>query len=108
VDPQSDDIQALNSFLNHWQQGDCVLGEFWFVHRADFDLPLTEGAEEAAKTEDDLIETQEIGFCVLSQTCDIVRDSLDRPYINVAPLLTVNAQTQNLQFDVQFVDHAIS
>jgi hypothetical protein len=93
VAPQPDEIQNLNSRLNEWQQGDFSLGEFWFVHQADLNLPLTIGANEAVGSGSDLIESRVIGFCVISQTCDIVRDSLERPYVNVVPLRNVDAQS---------------
>jgi hypothetical protein len=92
VATQPDEIQTLNSRLNDWEQGDCLLGEQWFLHRADPSFPLSEGARQAAQNGDDLVETQEIGFCVVSQTCDIVRDASERPFINVAPLCEVSEQ----------------
>lgn len=73
-----------------WQQGDCVVGEQWFVHRIDPDAPLTEGAIAAAKAGMDLVESEVLGFILVSQTCDVVRSCAERPYVEVVPLVNVD------------------
>jgi hypothetical protein len=90
--PNSPDekIEILNSSLDQWQQGDCLLGDYFFLLPIDKALPLSSEAQDAARQGFDLAETDEIGLCVISQTCDVVRDCLDRPYINVAPLMPVD------------------
>ena len=84
-DPGCEDV---DSALASWRQGDCVLdGEHWFVYRSDGTVaPEEEGIEEDAS----LLETQVRGFVVLTQSCDVVRHSRDRPFITVAPLIEVD------------------
>lgn len=75
-----------------WRQGDCVLGEHWFVHRFDPSLPLSTSSRTAAADSDvDLAEEQVAGLVVITQTCDIVRSCADRPYVEVCPLVAVDA-----------------
>lgn len=71
-----------------WRQGDCVVEEQGFVHRFDPGEPLTDAARETQ--EGDLVESTVRGFVVISQTCDIVREALERPYLQVVPLVEVN------------------
>jgi hypothetical protein len=33
--------QQVDAALKEWSQGDCVLGEQWFVHRFHAQCPLT-------------------------------------------------------------------
>lgn len=84
---------AVNAALERWRQGDCVVGEQWFVHRLALDIPLTEGAVEAAGAGVDLAESEVRGLIVVSQTCDVVRDCGERPYVEVTPLVEVNDST---------------
>lgn len=90
---QSDDEKrdSVDAALRHWRQGDCVVGEQWFVHRLAPDIPLTEEAVDAAKQGVDLAEAEVRGFLVVSQTCDVVRLCVDRPYVEVVPLVEVDA-----------------
>ena len=64
--------------LGVWRQGDCTLGDHWFVQRT---LANADGV--------DLQETLVPGFVVLTQTCDVVRSSVDRPELEVSPLVKV-------------------
>lgn len=73
-----------------WRQGDYVLGECWFVRRFNPDLPLTAAAADAASSGTDLVEDSFGGMVITSQTCDIVRPALNRPYIDVSPLVKVS------------------
>lgn len=77
---------------DEWRQGDCFLGEAWFVHRFDSKQPLTPESKRVGD-DIDLCETQVDGFVVLTQTCDIVRSATTRPYVQVAPLVEVDDQT---------------
>jgi hypothetical protein len=81
---------AIDASLANWKQGDCVLGEHWFVYRFSADRPLTEAARTAAGEGVDLAEDAVAGFAILTQTCDIVRPSVSRPYLEVAPLVEVS------------------
>jgi|ERR1035437_4991230 hypothetical protein len=79
--------------LDEWQQGDCCFGEFWFLVRFRPDAPLTDDSKKVAALptdgaeQGDIAESSWQGFAILTQTCDIVRDSRDRPYLEIAPLV---------------------
>jgi len=73
-----------------WRQGDCVLGEHWFALRIDPALPLSSAAQVAAAEGADLAEEQVRGLVVVTQTCDIVRSCVERPFIEVCPLVEVD------------------
>jgi hypothetical protein len=67
--------------LADWRQGDCTLGEHWFVQR-------TVANEDGI----DLVEVQVAGFVVLTQTCDVIRSSRERPVLEVSPLVEVDVE----------------
>lgn len=79
--------------LADWRQGDCVVGDEWFLHRFDPAIPLTAEAAEAAAGETYLCETPVRGLAVLTQTCDLMRPCSKRPYVEVAPLVEVDVAT---------------
>jgi hypothetical protein len=82
---------SVDSALSLWRQGDCVLGEHWFVHRFAPDRPLAGAARELANqgVDVDLAESLVAGLVVLTQTCDVVRRCAERPYVEVAPLVEI-------------------
>lgn len=82
--------EAIDDALQSWRQGDCALGDHWFVHRFSPDAPLTNAAAEIAGDGVDLAESQVRGFMIVSQSCDVVRPCADRPYVEVAPLVEVD------------------
>jgi hypothetical protein len=57
-------IQATDTALKEWCQGDCVLGEHWFVHRFNPQRPLTSSSADVAQEEIDLAESEVRGFAV--------------------------------------------
>lgn len=71
---------AINAATAAWRQGDCVLGDCWFVHRAQ----PSDGDDTG------LIEEQVPGFIVVTQTCDIIRGCSIRPFVDVCPLVQVD------------------
>lgn len=85
-------LQEVDATLEEWCQGDCVLGEYWFVHRFNPQRPLTLDSADVAHQETDLAESEVKGFVVVTQTCDIVRSCADRRFIEVVPLLEVDEQ----------------
>lgn len=89
-------IQEIDAALKEWCQGDCVVGEHWFVHRFNPQCPLTSDSADVAQEETDLSESEVQGFTVVSQTCDIVpqpsRSCIDRPFAEVVPLTKINRQ----------------
>jgi hypothetical protein len=82
----------VDAALQAWHQGDCVLGEYWFIHRFDPGFPLTEASAAMSDRSVDLVESAVRGLVVLTQTCDIVRTCRERPFLEVAPLVEVSAQ----------------
>lgn len=91
ADPPGDPAAgAVDAALAEWRQGDCVLGEHWFVARHDVTHPLSSAAKAAAAEGAELGETQVPGLVVVSQTCDIVRSCDERPYVEVCPLVEVD------------------
>ena len=86
-----DASDSIASAIAHWSQGDCTLGDHWFVHRLDPEGPPTDEESGIDGTSEDLVETEVPGFMVLTQTCDIVRDPEKRPYVEVAPLVEADA-----------------
>lgn len=91
MEPLDADGRAqIDDALQWWRQGDCVLGEQWFVFRVSPDAPLTEDAAAAAEGGVDNAEGAVFGFAVLTQTCDIVRGCGERPFLEVCPLVEVD------------------
>lgn len=72
--------KRTDAALAAWRQGDCVLGEHWFLFRVDTGAPLTEDGAAAATEKADAAEAEVRGFMVATQTCDIVRKCVERPY----------------------------
>jgi hypothetical protein len=85
-------IQAIDTTLLEWCQGDCVLGEYWFIYRFNPQRPLTSDSANVAKEETDLAESEVKGFAIVTQTCDIVRSCNERPFVEIVPLVKVNEQ----------------
>jgi hypothetical protein len=83
-------MKQVDAALKPWRQGDCVLGEQWFVHRFDPQQPLTGEASNAANDGVDLAENKVEGMAVVTQTCDIVRLCSKRPFLEVAALVVVD------------------
>ena len=85
----SPEVARIDAALAEWRQGDLALEEDWFVHAADGSLPLTADSDEA---EDGLqaLTTEVDGLVMISQTCDVVRGCLERPYVEVAPLVAIS------------------
>lgn len=87
IDP---DAARVDEALASWRQGDCTVGERWFVHRFDPEAPLTAEGRAAAGLDVDFVEASVAGLVVVTQTCDIVRNCIERPYIEVSPLVEVD------------------
>jgi hypothetical protein len=87
--PDSDEAKRIDEFLREWRQGDLALEEPWFVHVGDGAAPLSDAAAEAEDGPQAL--TYEVfGLVVVTQTCDVVRSCVSRPYVEVAPLVRVS------------------
>jgi hypothetical protein len=88
-------IETVDTALKEWCQGDCVLGEHWFVYRFNPQRPLTPDSADVAQAENnikDITESEVKGFAVVTQTCDIVRTCDERPFVEVVPLLEVDGR----------------
>lgn len=83
-------LHAIDKALKAWRQGDCVLGEHWFLFRFATNAPITEEAAQAADEGVDAGEAEVRGFMVATQTCDIVRTCSERPFVEVCPLVDVD------------------
>jgi hypothetical protein len=82
----------FDKVLRSWRQGDCVLGEQWFLFRLAIDSPVTEEALAAAAEMTDAAEAAVRGLIVVTQTCDIVRPCRQRPFLQVCPLVEVDGE----------------
>ena len=87
LSPDSDEARRIDAALQDWRQGDLALEESWFVHVGDPGAPLTDAAAEAADGDLQALTSEVRGLIVVTQTCDIVRACVDRPYVEVAPLV---------------------
>lgn len=73
--------------IANWQQGDCVLGvSSGFIYRFDTSRPATPESRSAGD-ESDLVEAAVPGFAIVTQTCDILRATQDRPFIDICALI---------------------
>jgi hypothetical protein len=82
-------IPEIDSALSQWFQGDCTIGDdCWFVTRFDPQRPL----RTTDSTESDLSKSIVSGFAVVTQTCDLVRSCQDRPFVEISPLVLVDAE----------------
>lgn len=81
--------------LQLWRQGDAILdGAPPFVFLADMAQPLSEPARGQAfrgATGIDVVDVPGPGIVVMSQTCNILRSCADRPYVEVSPLVLLQA-----------------
>lgn len=83
-------LDDINKALSDWRQGDCVVGEHWFVYRYNSQNPITIENQIPESDNCDLMEKEVKGFAVITQTCDLVRDCKTRPFIEVSPLVEVD------------------
>lgn len=67
-----------------------MLGEQWFMFRSDLDRPLTTDGGVASSEGVDVAESEVVGLVMLTQTCDIVRTSSERPFVEVSPVVEVD------------------
>lgn len=72
--------------LYEWQQGDFSLdcGDFLFRDISE----QTNGVDDGGAVFDSSV----VGFAVISQTCDVVREPERIPYVSVCPMVTVDAK----------------
>ena len=85
----------IDDALRSWRQGDCVVGTQEFLFRLHPDAPISKVAALAAEQGLDAAEAEVRGFAVLTQTCDLVRRCDARPFVQVSPLVEVDAERLN-------------
>jgi hypothetical protein len=88
--PNPERVSQINEAVSLWRQGDFALDARWFIHACDPHMPLTEEASQAGSSESPMmIETEVEGVIVTAQSCDIVRECVARPFIEISPLVKV-------------------
>ena len=83
--PESD--EELLARLAEWQQGDFSLGCGDFLFR-DISEMTDDGEDDGGA----VFDSEIVGFAVISQTCDVVRDPGRVPYVSVCPMVVVDAK----------------
>lgn len=96
--------QRINKAMCAWRQGDIVLGDdLEAVHMADLSLAhspqslavveeLLEQGREAEPGAVPVLDATVHGMVMLSHSCEIVRDCIARPSVEVAPLVRVRKE----------------
>lgn len=95
--------QTIDQALQAWRQGDISLAAgLEFLHFADLSCPHSPASVqlanalanngEAIEADATVVLDEVPGMAMLSQTCDIVRGCLERPFVEVAPLIEVSEQ----------------
>ena len=88
------DVACANEPLA-WRQGDCVVGTQDFVFRILAAKPLTKAGQQAVAEdpETEFVVEPVDGLMVVSQSCDIVRNPEERPFVEAAPLVKLTEAT---------------
>ena len=109
--PSDADFDRIDKQLETWQQGDIIRSaDLPFAFVASAATPLSSAAQQTDAITGDLlvlVETVEVGFVILTQTCDVVRSCRDRPFLELAPLVaapTLIEETRRLK-RVSFAYH---
>lgn len=89
----------IDAALNTWRQGDFTMAPgLEFLHLADLTAPLSPASRQAAVEigqqvpiePQPILDDQVPGMVMVSQTCDVVRSCRNRPFVEVAPLISVS------------------
>jgi hypothetical protein len=95
----AEDIAQINTAMDNWQQGDFFCSDdLFFIHLANLARPLTHEAAEIAEErhsaqeplETEGVASAALGYAVITQTCDIVRNCTTRSLVALSPLIEVN------------------
>lgn len=78
----------INAITANWQQGDCFVGQSEFTFKANPGHHIA--SPESLDADEDLYTQEIVGFCIISQTCDIVRCCKERPYLEISPIVEVS------------------
>jgi hypothetical protein len=88
----SAEARQIDACLSDWRQGDIALEEHGFFHVGDPSVPLTDAAAQSQGDSMISILSFVEGLAVITQTCDLVRSCVARPFVEVAPLVRVTAE----------------
>lgn len=89
IDQQSGNkFSKIDKITSQWEQGDCYIGKREFFFQINPNHRIASDSEQGEEG-DDIFVVDVDGLCVISQTCDIVRNCKDRPYLEVSPLVKV-------------------
>jgi hypothetical protein len=82
----SESYDSFMARLAEWQQGDFSLdcGDFLFRDVSE----LTDERDDGGA----VFDSEIVGFAVISQTCDVVREPERVPYVSVCPMVRVDAK----------------
>lgn len=89
LEAASGEVQAIDAALKVWRQGDLAPAERWFIHAGDPDEALTDATAEIEEPGLHAVTSEVDGLVIVSQTCDVVRGCLARPYVEVSPLVRI-------------------
>ncbi len=90
--PNPQEAERINTALCAWRQGDVALDAQWFLHAADPQQPLTTVSAQSSGEGPTALTSEVEGVVVVTQTCDIVRACTERPFVEVVPLVQVDAR----------------
>lgn len=91
----------VDETVSNWKQGDVLEAiQLPFLHIAEANLPLTRISAEVAKSLEKGQTPQFLSVAdrsmnrhmIVSQTCDVVRPHQFRPYVELAPLVTLEEE----------------
>jgi hypothetical protein len=86
IGENSEEALRIDAAIQEWQQGDAALDEGWVFHVADPKAALTDAAADGAEAGPLAVPSEVEGLVVVSQTCDVVRTCVRRPFVDVSPL----------------------
>lgn len=107
----SSTYEIVDEAMKRWRQGDVAAVQS-FSHVADLRRPVTSASIELSRSQASSgnttvrISTEVESLVVLTQTCDIVRSSSRRPYIEVCPLIRVDPSTATAAMAGERPSHA--
>ena len=102
TDKEDTQTEVVDNALRDWRQGDVSMDPgLEFLHLADMSCPHSPASEQLITSYDGQVPAEGIvpvidavnGFVVLTQTCDIIRSSVNRPFVEVAPLVRLEVET---------------
>lgn len=82
-------LQKFQADISSWKQGDCFLTEkeFPYTFNPNF-TKLYTGDPVEGNASTGIVDVE--GLVIVSQTCDVIRDVVKRPYLEVAALVKLN------------------